>query len=89
MRTGESFSITISAVSQSTKQSAPTKLTAIPGTLKVNIKNINKLKEQIAQLINQVQTMQLLKGIKVADAKVFKDKYSTLRRYLTLINMYI
>jgi len=33
--------------------------------------------------------MQSLKGIKVANAKVFKDKHSTLRRYLTSINIYI
>ena len=57
--------------------------------LKVNIEVVDKLKEQIAQLANQVQTIQLLKGIKVADAKVFEDKCSTLRRYLTLINMHI
>jgi len=33
--------------------------------------------------------MQLLKEIKVANTKVFEDKYSTLRRYLTSINIYI
>lgn len=89
MSTGGSFSITISAVNQLAKQPAPTKLIIMQEVPRVNIEIVNKLKEQIAQLVNQVQTMQLLKGIKIADAKVFKDKHSTLRRYLTLIDMHI
>lgn len=57
--------------------------------LKVNMEIVDKLKKQIAQLASQVQTMQSLKEIKIADTEVFEDKCSTLRRYLTSINIYI
>jgi len=58
-------------------------------TSNVNIEIVNKLKKQVAQLISQIQIMQLLKKIKVVNVKIFNSKCFILRRYLTLINIYI